>query len=151
MEGVHPNAVDQQVDRRMLRPCDLVGTELNDFLPPRRPDGLLCRVDEAVMRAPAIDEHIAEVEIEQPRGNRGERVVGGLARLWHQPGKVAAALVEDAVFGERVPQYRQVILGAATKQEGASCESGPCGGRRHRATSLLGLAPEMIIVRFQPE
>jgi len=51
------------------------------------------------MRAPAIDEHIAEVDIEQPCGNRGQRVVGGLARLWHKPGELAAALAEDVVFG----------------------------------------------------
>src|SRR6266496_2312349 len=98
-ESMHPSAVDQQVDRRMLRPCDLVGTELNDFLPPGHPHGFFCGANQAVMRAPAIDEHITEVDIEQPRGNRGQCVVGSLARLWRQPGEFAAALADDAVFG----------------------------------------------------
>src|SRR5215471_1519230 len=100
------------------------------------------------MRTPAIDEHIAEVDIEQPGGNRGQRLVGGFAPLSRQPGQFATALAHDAMFGYRLPQYRHVILSA--EQEGASCEISLYGGHRHRATSLILLDPE-IIVRFQPE
>lgn len=67
---------------------DLAGAELDHFLTARHP----CRppggVDELLVRAPAVDQHVAHVDVEQASRGGGEPVRGGLATLPRQRAQV---------------------------------------------------------------
>src|SRR5262249_6345794 len=134
-EGVHLNAVDQQLDGGIVGRGDPVRTELNEVFPAGCLPGLPGRLDQPFTRAPGVDEHVAQVQVEQARGDRRELLLGCLAALPCQSRQIPVASAHDVVFGQHVLDPGGVVFGPAAEQEGSDTQAGLRGCRCHRAVT----------------